>query len=93
MSRENTLRVLEDENPIPLSMEQARVIEAVSPTVDLERVGNETHMTVKDLRGTHSAVIYDGEKGDPGEKGDKGDRGEKVILAHRERKASPAVIE
>lgn len=77
MSRENILRVLEDENPIPLSMEQARVIEAVSPTVDLERVGNETHMTVRDLRGTHSAVIYDGEKGDTGEKGDKGDRGEK----------------
>lgn len=61
---ENELRVLEDENPIPLSMEEARVIEAVSLTVDLERVGNGTHMTVRDLRGTHSAVIHDGEKGD-----------------------------
>lgn len=51
---------------IPLTTEQARVIEAVSPTVDLERTTNGVVITVEDVHGSRSETVYDGIKGEPG---------------------------
>ena len=51
---------------IPLTMEQARVIEAVSPTVDLERTTNGVVITVEDVHGSRSETVYDGIKGELG---------------------------
>lgn len=52
---------------ISIRPEELRVIEAVSPTVDIERDENSVIITVHDLNGTKSERIYDGEPGDPKE--------------------------
>lgn len=69
-----------------LAAEEVRVVEAVSPTVDVERVEGGVQITVHDLRGDHVAALYDGQTGATGQtgpvgpqgpKGDKGDTGER----------------
>jgi hypothetical protein len=71
---------------VELTSEEVRVIEAVSPTVNVERVDGGVEITVHDLRGDHVAALYDGQTGATGEtgaagpqgpKGDKGDTGER----------------
>lgn len=60
-----------------LTTEQARVVEAVSPTVALTREEDGVTITVHDLNGDHTANINDGETGQTGPAGPKGDRGER----------------
>lgn len=48
------------EEPIEFTSEELRVINAVSPTIDLERVGNGVVITTHDLNGTQSEEVYDG---------------------------------
>lgn len=69
------LNVLENSNQIPLSSEQIRVVEAVSPSVALERVSEGVTITVRDLHGEHSETVYDGSKGESGPKGEPGEPG------------------
>lgn len=80
------LEVVENSHAVPMESEQALVIEAVSPTVNVERVDGGVQIIVHDLRGDHVAALYDGETGATGEtgaagpqgpKGDKGDTGER----------------
>ena len=67
------LRVQENGASAGLTVEQARVIEAISPTIDAERVEGGVQITVEDYRGTPTtAVLYDGIKGDKGDTGDAG---------------------
>lgn len=54
----------ENLNPIVLEVEQVRVVNAVSPTVDVQRIENGAEVTIHDYRGTQTVEIYDGEKGD-----------------------------
>lgn len=59
------LRVVENEEAVALDADSG-VIRAVSPTVDLERVTDPNpgvKITVKDVRGTHSETVLDGEGG------------------------------
>lgn len=49
-----------------ISPEQARVIRAVSPTIDAERVAGGVLLTIHDVDGETQIPIYDGEKGDGG---------------------------
>lgn len=60
---------------ISLNVAQARVIEAVSPTIDLERVSDGLVVTVKDVQGAKSSTVYDGSTGAQGEPGEKGETG------------------
>lgn len=70
------LRVQENGASAGLTMEQARVIEAVSPTVDVERVEGGVQVTVEDYRGVpQSAVVYDGAVGPAGPQGPQGPQG------------------
>ena len=57
------LRVEGDE-AVAFAQEEVRIIEAVSPTADVARVEGGVEITVRDLRGDHSATIYDGPPGD-----------------------------
>lgn len=54
----------ENLNPIVLEVEEVRVVNAVSPTVDVQRIENGAEVTIHDYRGTQTVEIYDGEKGD-----------------------------
>ena len=38
-------------------------------SIKVEKVGNETTITTTDPNGTHAAIVYDGEKGEPGKNG------------------------
>lgn len=69
---------------IGLSTESVRIIDAISPTVDAERVEGGVEITVDDYRhAPQSVTLYDGAKGDRGDRGDtgatgpRGERGEK----------------
>lgn len=67
------------ENGATLGMEaeQARVIGAVSPTVNVERTDEGVEITVHDIRGDQPVVtVYDGQQGPTGEQGPKGDDGD-----------------
>ena len=75
MSNTIPLQVQENGGTVNLSTEQARVIEAVSPTVDIERVSGGVVVTVRDLNGEQSGTIYDGTKGDKGDTGEQGPQG------------------
>lgn len=44
-----------------LEVEQARVVEAVSPTAEVERVEGGAKITVTDYQHETEAVVYDGE--------------------------------
>ena len=69
------LRVAENGGGVDLTSEQLRVVEAVSPTVDAERIEGGVEITVHDLRGTSSVELYDGAKGETGAQGPKGETG------------------
>lgn len=56
-----TLRVAENGGSVPMTPEQVRIIEAVSPTVDVERVEGGLRITIHDLHGAHSAELGDGD--------------------------------
>lgn len=68
---------VQDQLPVGLTTEQARVIRAVSPTATVERVDGGAEIMVTDYDGTTTAVIYDGAKGDRGETGPQGPAGER----------------
>lgn len=53
------------------------IVEAVSPTATVSKVGDTATITVTDKNGTTTASIKDGDKGDKGDQGDKGDKGDK----------------
>lgn len=71
----------ENLNPIVLEVEEVRVINAVSPTVDLERVEDGASVTVHDYRGTQNVVIYDGPVGPVGPQGPQGESGAETAKA------------
>lgn len=54
------------DNEATITMEQMRVIRAVSPTIDAERVAGGVLLTIHDVDGETQIPIYDGEKGDSG---------------------------
>ena len=66
---------VEEPEEVALSAEEIRVVEAVSPTVNAERVEGGVEITVHDLNGTLTVPLYDGAKGDKGDKGDTGETG------------------
>lgn len=53
-------------NEATITMEQMRVIRAVSPTIDAERTTDGAVLTIHDIDGDEQITIYDGEKGDGG---------------------------
>lgn len=59
-----------------LRLEELRIIEAVSPTVTVERNEEGILVTVHDLNGTRMEQIYDGETGPQGPKGETGATGQ-----------------
>ena len=63
--------------PQTLQVEQARVIEAVSPTAEVERVTGGAKITVTDYQHETEAMVYDGAKGDKGDTGATGPQGPK----------------
>lgn len=61
---------------IKLSASEARVIEGISPTVDVERVEGGAQITVEDYRGEpETVIVYDGEQGEKGDTGESGTDG------------------
>lgn len=71
------MNVAENGAALGIDAEQARVIGAVSPTVDAQRTAEGVEITVHDIRGTQPAVmLYDGQPGQPGPQGDPGPAGE-----------------
>lgn len=61
---------------IKLSASEARIIEGISPTVDVERVEGGAQITVEDYRGEPETVtVYDGERGPQGIQGEPGPAG------------------
>ena len=46
--------------PIPLIMDQIRLVEAVSPVVSMERVEDGVEITITDMHGPHTETVYDG---------------------------------
>lgn len=76
------IRLTVDSLPeLNLTVEEMRIIEAVSPVVSLERTEEGALLIVKDVNGTHQALIYDGQKGDPGIKGDPGNDGYSPVVS------------
>ena len=71
----NVRMTVADAAPVRMAVDPARIIEAVSPHVTAERVTGGVLLTVEDARGTQTATVYDGAKGDTGSKGAKGDTG------------------
>ena len=51
------------EGPVKMTSFQDRIVQAVSPTIDLERVDHGVQITVSDITGVKSEMVYDGEKG------------------------------
>lgn len=74
------LRVQENGASAGLTVEQARVIEAISPTIDVERVEGGVRVTVEDYRGVpQSVVVQDGAVGPAGPHGPAGPQGERGL--------------
>lgn len=70
---------VQEQAPVDLSVEALRVVDAVSPTVQMVRGEDGVTITIHDLNGDHTAEIYDGEigpRGETGSPGPKGDPGE-----------------
>lgn len=65
-----------DEGNVQLTVEEMRVVEAVSPTVTAERDEDGVLITVHDLNGTRTAHVNDGETGPQGPRGIQGEKGE-----------------
>jgi len=68
---------VEDFVELNLTVEERKIIEAVSPIVSLERTEGGALIIIKDVKGTHQVLLYDGQQGAQGEKGEKGDKGDK----------------
>lgn len=62
-------------NEATITMEQMRVIRAVSPTIDAERTTDGAVLTIHDIDGDDQITIYDGPQGPKGDKGEQGERG------------------
>ena len=61
---------VEDAEQVDMTVEDTeRIIEGISPTVTMERVDGGIRITITDREGEHSAIVQDGEKGDPGDNG------------------------
>lgn len=73
---ESVRLTVEDLPGLNLSREEMRIIEAVSPVVSLARAENGTLLIIKDAKGTHEAIIPDGEQGPQGETGQQGQKGD-----------------
>ena len=67
---------VDEPEEINLAVEELHVVEAVSPTVNADRIEGGVEITVHDLNGTQTVPLYDGAKGDKGDKGDTGEKGE-----------------
>lgn len=63
------INIISNTHTIPMTPEQIRVVEAVSPSVALKRVSEGLVVTVHDIHGEKSETVYDGIKGDPGDPG------------------------
>lgn len=61
---------------VELAPEKLRLIEAVSPTAAVEENEDGALLTVKDLHGTTTAQIYNGERGPQGPQGPQGEKGD-----------------
>ena len=61
---------------VETSAEHIRIVEAVSPTVDLQRVEGGVLITVHDIRGEQTEEVFNGETGPQGPQGEQGQRGE-----------------
>ena len=70
-----TMSVTENGGSVSLSAEQARIIEAISPTVDAERVEGGVEITINDVRGSSTVMINDGQQGADGQQGPEGPPG------------------
>lgn len=77
MSQRIPLRVDDGNENLSFGIENVRIIEGISPSVDVERISNGVVVTVEDYHGTKTATVYDGSKGETGERGERGERGEK----------------
>ena len=77
MAENMQLRMTASPEPMRLTMEEARVIGAVSPTATVERLENGARLTVTDINGTTTALVNDGAQGPKGDKGDTGAQGPK----------------
>lgn len=67
---------VQETSPVNLSTEQARVIRAVSPTLDAERVEGGVQITVEDYReDPQTVVVCDGQTGPQGPEGPAGKDG------------------
>lgn len=71
----------ENLNPIVLEVEEVRVVNAVSPTVDLGRTETGALVTVHDYRGTQTVEILDGPVGPVGPRGPQGESGAETARA------------
>ena len=71
----------ENLNPIVLEVEEVRVVNAVSPTVDLGRTDTGALVTVHDYRGTQTVEILDGPVGPVGPQGPQGESGAETAKA------------
>ena len=67
--------VTENGGSVSLSAEQARIIEAISPTVDAERVEGGVEITIHDVRGSSTVKVNDGQQGSDGQQGPEGPPG------------------
>ena len=71
----------ENLNPIVLEVEELRVVNAVSPTVNLGRTETGALVTVHDYRGTQTVEILDGPVGPVGPQGPQGESGAETAKA------------
>lgn len=66
------MTVSENGGSIEMGAEQVEIVEAISPTVDVDRVEGGVKITTHDLRGTQTEIVYDGAAGQPGDPGPAG---------------------
>lgn len=58
--------VVSEPNDIPVDPQELQVVNAVSPTVDVEEIEGGHRMTVRSIDGTQTFDVMDGEQGEPG---------------------------
>jgi len=72
------MTVSENESFVALHVEQIRTIEAISPTIGVERTDGGVQVTVEDYRhDPQTATVLDGQPGPQGPQGDPGPQGPK----------------
>lgn len=74
---------IEQSQAVELAYDEIQVVEAVSPTVNVERVEGGVQITVHDLHGDHQATLYDGQTGATGKTGEAGPQGPKGDTGER----------